>query len=79
MAKPTFLQSLLNKPTQSYAFPAPPKEYHSQKKEFIRVAKEARPSQEGANSKAGQSVDAARSSITVNEGARSSIQGEVRH
>ena len=41
MAKPTFLQSLLNKPTQSYAFPAPKKDYHSQKKDLMRLAKAA--------------------------------------
>lgn len=49
MAKPTFLQSLLNKPTQSYTFPAPKKEYHSQKKELVRIAKafgDARPLQD---------------------------------
>ena len=41
MAKPTFLQSLLNKPTQSYTFPASQKDYHSQKKELERIAKRA--------------------------------------
>jgi hypothetical protein len=40
MAKPTFLQSLLNKPTQSYTFPAAKKDYHSQKKALQRFARD---------------------------------------
>lgn len=32
------MQSLLNKPTQSYSFPPPKKDYHSQKNEFVRIA-----------------------------------------
>ncbi|KAA1466061.1 hypothetical protein DENSPDRAFT_830805 [Dentipellis sp. KUC8613] len=37
MAKPTLLQSILGRPSQSYAFPAQ-KDYHSSKSELIRAA-----------------------------------------
>ena len=40
MPKPTIIQTLLNRPSQHYSFPAQ-KNYHSTKQELIRVATEA--------------------------------------
>lgn len=40
MPKPTIFQTLLNRPSQTYSFPAQ-KNYHSTKQELIRVATEA--------------------------------------
>lgn len=69
MAKPTFLQSLLNRPSQSYAFPAQKKQYHSQKKEFIRIAQsyidEAAVEQESSVPAAAKSVHSSASSANI--------------
>jgi hypothetical protein len=86
MAKPTFLQSLLNKPTQSYTFPAPKKEYHSQKKELVRIAKafgDARPLQDD-NMRSRQSISPAVSSSSAGDSAAhflymSAANMKVRH
>jgi hypothetical protein len=51
MTKPTLVQSLLNRPSQTYAGPnVPRKEYYSTKQEMLRIAAEEvarRPSGEG--------------------------------
>ena len=38
MVKPTLLQNLFNRPTQSYNFPNQKKQYHSHKNELVRIA-----------------------------------------
>ena len=38
MPKATFLQTLLNRPTKKYTFPAPKKDYALQRGEFVRAA-----------------------------------------
>jgi hypothetical protein len=64
MPKPTVLQTLLGRPSRTYAdTPAPPaKNYHSAKQEFIRIA-----TQDASPSPGGSDVSARRRPSTVAE------------